>query len=101
MNLAREARILFNPKRFAIAVYLYARGPTTMAELRKVTGLTWGDLDSNIRYLEKHGLAWTRKDATPQGPRTFIGLTEKGVQAFNQLTQYLHQTLGRLQKRQS
>lgn len=88
-ELSEKARILFNPKRFEIATILFLRGKTTMAVLRRATGLSWGDLDSNLRYMETKGLVNLRKTLTRRGPRTIVELTSKGVKAYVELAHYL------------
>ena len=94
-GLSRGARALFSPKRFEIATVLLALGPMTMAELRRATGLTWGDLDSNLRYLEREGLVRTRKVVTRGGPRTLVSLTREGEEAYRELAGYLEERLRR------
>jgi len=93
-GLSRGARTLFNAKRFAIATLLYARGrPLTMAELRAATGLSWGDLDHQVRIMAREGLARAWKDTTPDGPRTFVALTREGERAYEELAGYLEGVL--------
>jgi len=94
-GLSRRARVLFNAKRFAIATILYAGGRATMGALREATGLSWGDLDSNIRLMAKEGLIRVWKDTTPAGPRTFIELTSEGYAAYEELADYLERVLAR------
>lgn len=89
MNLTEEEAILFNPKRFAIVTVLYLRGPQTMAELKKAVGLTWGDLDSNLRYLARNKLVEIRKTIIRAGPRTIIKLTSKGEESYKSLVEKL------------
>ena len=89
----RKIRILFNAKRFTIATMLYLRGKLTMAELHKYTGLTWGDLDSNIRILSKHGLVESKKTITRGGVRTIIQLTEEGEKTYEELSEALQELI--------
>jgi DNA-binding MarR family transcriptional regulator len=93
--LSKDAMIIFNAKRFEIATVPYVWGPMTMARLKALIGLSWGDLDSNIRYLSRHGLVTTRKVLTREGPRTLIALTERGRAAYEELARYLSGTLRR------
>ncbi len=93
MKLTDTETVLFNAKRFTIATVLYVRGSQTMAQLRKATGLSWGDLDSNIRYLEKRGLVKSRKVVTKEGPRTLVELTENGEKAYVSLVSKLTRTI--------
>ncbi|MEB3787881.1 MAG: MarR family winged helix-turn-helix transcriptional regulator [Desulfurococcales archaeon] len=91
-----DARILFSHKRFIIATVLYLAGPMTMARLREATGLSWGDLDSNIRYLERHGLVEVRRILTLRGPRVMVDLTGEGRRAYRLLARYLREVVGSL-----
>ena len=88
-----DARLLFQAKRFAIATILYVRGETVMRDLRRETGLSWGDLDSNVRAMERRGLAKTRKIITREGPRTAVSLTPRGRRAYERLVNYLRRHL--------
>lgn len=95
----RPNKLLLNPKRFMIATVLYMRGPSTMAELQRILGLSWGDLDSNIRRMRSEGYVETRKIIKSEGPRTLVYLTNKGLKAFTELLDYLEEvlrSLGRL-----
>ncbi len=78
-------KVLVNPKRFMIATILYLRGPTTMAELQRMLGLSWGDLDSQLRALKANGYISTRKIITRSGPRTLAELTPKGRASYENL----------------
>ena len=93
MRLSQRARILFNPKRFEIATLLYTLGPMPLHRLREETGLSWGDLESNLRYMARHGLVELRRLPTPRGPRTIARLTVEGVEAYEELAGYLEETL--------
>jgi len=89
------AAAIFNPKRFSIMSVLYLRGALPMKTLRDATGLTWGDLDSNLRYLERRGLVALRRVLTSKGPRTYVVLTDEGARAYEELVSYLRSTLAR------
>ncbi len=84
---------LMNPKRFLIATLLYVLGPRTMGELFKALGLTWGDLDSNIRRLRERGYVRTKKVLTLRGPRTLVELTEEGIREYERLVEELRELL--------
>ena len=98
MKLSREARTIFNPKRFEIVTLLVVVGKMTMKQLKDATGLTWGDLDSNIKQLEKHDIVKTRKIITRRGPRTLVTLTPTGLKAYKELTSYLEETIRKTQR---
>ncbi len=90
-NFIKNKRIktLLSAKRFLIATLLYLRGDMIMSQLRKATGLSWGDLESNIRTLEEYGIVVSRKIITLNGPRTIIYLTPHGIEAYEQLASLL------------
>ncbi len=90
-NFIKNKRIktLLSAKRFLIATLLYLRGDMIMSQLRKATGLSWGDLESNIRTLEEYGIVVSRKIITLNGPRTIIYLTPQGIEAYEQLASLL------------
>ncbi len=94
-------RVLFNPKRFAIAVILYLHGPTTMAELQKALNISWGDLDSNIRKLREAGYVETKKVITPTRPKTIVMLTRRGREKLEELLNYLENLLRETRARTS
>lgn len=94
----RGVRVLFNAKRFIIATILYIRGQLTMAELQRYTGLSWGDLDSNVRMLSKYGLVEARKVLTESGPRTRLRLTRKGEEAYEKLSVLLKNIISRAEE---
>ncbi len=87
---------LMNPKRFLIATLLYVMGPRTMADLVRALGLTWGDLDSNLRRLRDRGFVELRKVLTLKGPRTVAVLTEKGLEEYERLVESLRKLLSSL-----
>jgi len=93
--LSGDEAVLFHPKRFAIASILYLRGEVSMAQLRRATGLTWGDLDYNLRILRERGLAETRRVPTSEGPRVLARLTPRGARAYERLVEYLRNHIER------
>ncbi|MCE4624246.1 MAG: transcriptional regulator [Desulfurococcales archaeon] len=93
MKLSKEARTIFNPKRFEIVTLLIVLEKMTMKQLKEATGLTWGDLNSNIKQLEKYKIVKTKKIITKKGPRTLVTLTSTGLKAYKELTKYLEETI--------
>jgi len=89
--------ILFNPKRFAIAVLLYLHGPMTIAELKKALNLSWGDVDSNIRRLKSAGYVTTRRVFASR-PQTLVILTRKGRSKLEELMDKLETMLSQLRE---
>ncbi len=87
---------LMNPKRFSIVTYLYVFGSKTMAELVRALGLSWGDLDSNIRRLREKGYVHTKRQLTLKGPRVFVELTDRGRRAYEELAHKLNEITKRV-----
>ena len=98
-GLSDSARLLFNPKRFAIATILYLSGPLQLSKLREATGLSWGDLDSNLRRMSKAGLVRLERRLTRDGFRVYAILTDSGRRAYEELAAYLEQNLRRVKER--
>ncbi len=90
--------VLARPKRLAIAALLYLRGPTTMAELRRALGMSWGDLDSNLRALREAGYVEVRKIPTLKGPRTMVTLTQLGRKRFEETVDILERIIAEVRR---
>jgi len=86
---------LLNPKRFMIVTLLYALGPMSLRELRRALGLTWGDLDSNVRRLAEKGYVklWRGLGSGPRVLEVKIGLTELGEAEYEKLVAELRKLL--------
>lgn len=89
---------LLNPKRFAIVSLLYALGPMSLRELRKALGITWGDLDSNVRRLTEKGYVrlWRGPGAGPRILELKAELTESGIREYEKLAQQLSAVIRRV-----
>ncbi|MCE4610373.1 MAG: transcriptional regulator [Desulfurococcales archaeon] len=85
--------VLARPKRLAIVAHLYHKGPTSMAELRRALGVTWGCLYSNLKALRKAGYVDTRITLTPWGPRTIVTLTPLGRRKLRETLEGLEKLL--------
>jgi len=92
---------LLNPKRFAIMTLLYALGPMSLRELRRALGVTWGDLDSNVRRLAEKGYVklWKGLGSGPRVLEVKIGLTELGEAEYEKLIAVLRELLDSLERR--
>ena len=95
-NIDERVRILFNLKRFMIATIIYIRGEITISELQKASKLTWGDLDSNLRIMNKHGLIQKSIIITRNGPRNIVKLTEEGVETYEKLAEIIKRLIDRI-----
>jgi len=86
---------LLNPKRFMIMTLLYTLGPMSLRELRRALGLTWGDLDSNVRRLAGKGYVklWRGLGSGPRVLEVKIALTERGEAEYEKLAARLRELL--------
>ena len=94
---------LLNPKRFMIVTLLYALGPMSLRELRRALGLTWGDLDSNVRRLAEKGYVklWRGLGSGPRVLEVKIGLTELGEAEYEKLVAKLRKLLESFEKKRA
>jgi DNA-binding MarR family transcriptional regulator len=94
---------LLNPKRFMIVTLLYALGPMSLRELRRALGLTWGDLDSNVRRLAEKGYVklWRGLGSGPRVLEVKIGLTELGEAEYEELVAKLRKLLESVEKKRA
>jgi len=92
---------LMNPKRFMIVTLLYTLGPMSVRELRRTLGVTWGDLDSNVRRLVEKGYVklWKGLGSGPRVLEVKIGLTELGEAEYEKLIAVLRELLDSLERR--
>lgn len=86
---------LLNPKRFAIVSLLYAIGPMSLRDLRRALGITWGDLDNNVRRLHEKGYLrlWRGLGSGPRVLEAKAELTEAGVGEYEKLVEQLGRIL--------
>lgn len=84
---------LFNRKRLMIMTLLYVSGPKVESDLFAALGLSWGDLDSNLRRLKDKGYIDSRKVLRLKGPRTVVFITRKGAAEYRQLVGNLRRVL--------
>lgn len=61
--------------------------------LRKILGLTDGNLGAHLSKLENAGYVKIEKTFIARKPRTFINITGKGRDAFNEHTTALEQII--------
>lgn len=92
---------LLNPKRFMIMTLLYTLGPMSQRELRRALGLTWGDLDSNVRRLAEKGYVrlWRGLGSGPRVLEVKVALTELGEAEYEKLVARLRALLESVEKR--
>lgn len=71
-------RTIHEPARLAILTILQGTPKADFVFLRRLLGLTGGNLSSHLSKLEAAGLISLRKSQKGIGPRTFVTLTDAG-----------------------
>lgn len=74
--------LIHQPARTQLVAYLASRGETTFTELKRVLGLTDGNLDAHLKKLIEAGYLTVRKEDKTGRPHTVYGLTLLGRQAL-------------------
>ena len=79
---------IHEPSRLKILAHLYVLEQTDFTYLKNLTDFSWGRLSSHLDKLEKAGYVKLEKKLIKkikhgkETPKTFISLTEKGREAF-------------------
>ena len=87
-NLITEIdKLIHEPARLMIIVYLYVVESADFTFLIRQTGLTWGNLSAHISKLESAGYIEVTKGFVNKKPNTMLSLTKQGRQAFKKYPQ--------------
>jgi predicted ArsR family transcriptional regulator len=83
--------LLHQPARTQIAAYLSSRGEATFAELKRVLGVTDGNLGAHLNKLIEAGYIRSREEAGRGGGRTqtVLLLTHRGRKALVEYVAHL------------
>lgn len=95
--MAQMDNIIHQPVRLQIMASLIALDPGEQVDfvyLRKVLDLTDGNLGAHLTKLEDASYIKTEKTFIARKPRTFINVTGKGRDAFDEHTAALKQIIG-------
>ena len=82
-GLAGLDRLVHEPARLAVLTALAASGGADFLFLRRLTGLTKGNLSSHLSKLGEAGLVRIEKRPVEGTPNTFVILTEEGSGAID------------------
>ena len=82
-ELAKLDRLIHEPARLAILTALNACQETDFLFLRRLTGLSAGNLSVHLSKLEGAELVKTEKKIVAKRTHTHISITEKGNEAIN------------------
>ena len=88
--------LIHAPSRLRVMTYLYVVDSLDFVYLKRVTGMSWGNLSTHLTKLEEGGYIAIRKSFQDKKPNTMIQLTEEGRQAFRQYKDDMQQALGNL-----
>jgi DNA-binding MarR family transcriptional regulator len=93
-GLANLDRVVHEPARLMILMYLYAAEEADFVFLLNATELTWGNLSSHVGKLEEAGYVEVEKGFLGKKPRTLARLTPEGRQAFEDYRRTMRAALG-------
>ena len=91
--LADIDQVIHAPARLMVLAYLYVVESADFVFLKRLTGLTWGNLSTHLSKLEKAGYAAIEKEFRGKKPHTMIRLTDQGRAAFREYKKSMQQVL--------
>ncbi len=89
-------RIIHEPARLNIMLYLYVVEKADFTFLVRKTGLTRGNLSVHLQKLEQSGYVEILKEFQQRKPHTLVRLTQRGRDAFDQYRVRILGVLGSL-----
>jgi DNA-binding MarR family transcriptional regulator len=89
-------RLIHEPARLMISAYLYVVESADFLFIMRQTGLTKGNLSSHLSKLEAAGYIIIHKEFVNKIPRTFLSLSKKGRDAFDEYQRQMKQFLKEL-----
>jgi DNA-binding MarR family transcriptional regulator len=94
--LAEIDPLIHAPARLMVLTYLYVVESIDFVYLKRVTGLSWGNLSTHLTKLDDAGYVIIKKTFQDKKPHTMIQLTDKGREAFREYKDDMQQVLGNL-----
>ena len=88
--------LIHAPSRLRVMIYLYVVDSIDFVYLKRMTGMSWGNLSTHLTKLEEGGYISLRKSFQDKKPKTMIQLTDEGRQAFRRYKDDMQQALGDL-----
>ena len=95
-SLAGIDPLIHAPARLMVITYLYVVESIDFVYLKRVTGLSWGNLSTHLTKLEDAGYVSIKKTFQDKKSHTMIQLTESGREAFRKYKDKMQQVLGKL-----
>ena len=96
ITLADIDALIHTPARLMVMTYLYVVENIDYVYLKRVTGLTWGNLSKHLSKLEEARYIATEKSFQDKKPNTVIWMTDKGREAFREYKDNLQQVFSSL-----
>jgi DNA-binding transcriptional ArsR family regulator len=93
-DLAEIDRLVHEPARLMILMYLYWVEKADALFLLNATELTWGNLSSHLSKLEEGGYIAVEKEFLGRKPHTMVELTRTGRQAVDAYRRTMRAALG-------
>lgn len=88
-ELANLDKLIHEPARFSILTALSVCESADFLSLRRLTGLTDGNLSVQLSRLEEAGLVEIQKQFVAKKPKTSVKITKKGASAIQRHWQQL------------
>jgi len=88
--------LIHAPSRLRVMTYLYVVDSIDFVYLKRVTGMSWGNLSTHLTKLEQAGYIRISKSFQDKKPKTMIELTDKGRTAFRGYKDGMQEVLGNL-----
>jgi DNA-binding MarR family transcriptional regulator len=95
-QLADIDPLIHSPARLMVLTYLYVVDSIDFVYLKRITGLSWGNLSTHLTKLADAGYVKIEKTFQDKKPNTMIELTKEGRQAFRDYKNDLQEVLGNL-----
>jgi DNA-binding MarR family transcriptional regulator len=86
-------QLVHSPARLMVLTYLYVVESVDFVYLRRLTGLTWGNLSTHLSKLEEANYVAMEKEFRGKKPSTMIHLTDQGRAAFREYKKSMQQIL--------
>jgi DNA-binding MarR family transcriptional regulator len=95
-TLADIDPVIHAPARLMVLTYLYVVESIDFVFLKRVSGLSWGNLSSHLSKLEEAGYIIIEKTFQDKKPHSMIRLTDRGRESFRMYKENLGSVLDSL-----
>ena len=89
--LAEIDQVIHASARLMVLTYLYVVESANYVFIKRLTGLTWGNLATHLAKLEEAGYIEIEKDFDGKKPQTTLRITAQGRAAFREYKQRMQQ----------